>query len=362
MELQVLQLLLRNVIKFCFFSLPSSPYHYRHETRKKITKKVCGLMSKLLSSQELVLHQVNIERVNNAYRGGSSANHAISGSSAATAAILTPEIHDRPEWYSSLQEVPMYSLPAYLSMPLERALTAEVHYVADKFDRHFLAVKAAQNSPFFASRAKDPTRKAYGLTEDSELWNLEDFITSFELEEYKDYAISSSKPLFTGSNLDDFSIRDIFSYWLRKKKALGGKIPCMPSISVKVTEENQSVLCRSHVLGDCPIPFKSRDWDSAIISRQSNSIPRVLGRKRKREFNFSSIRPLCKRALYLSMQIFIREQLQYHHTCSSLYELSYLRNFPISLVRGDESRWADNLEEDIYFGTAFGLPFLPSVT
>lgn len=319
-------------------------------------------MSKLLSSQELVLHQVNVERVSNAYRNGSSPNHAVSGSSAATAAILTPEIHDRPEWYSSLQEVPMYSLPTYVSMPIECALTAEVHYVADKFDRHFLAAKAAQNSLFLAKAPEDPTRKAYGVPEDSDLWNFEDLITSFELEGYKQCAFSSNKPFFIGSNLDDFFVREIFFYWLGKKKALGGKIPCIPSVWVKVTEENQSTLCRSQVLGDCPIPFKSRDWGSAIIVRQSTSIPRVLRRKRKREFSFSSIKQLCKRALYLSMQVFIREQLQYQHTCSSLYELSYLRNFPVSLVGGDETRWTENLEEDIPFETAFGLPFLPSMS
>lgn len=315
-------------------------------------------MSKLLSSQELVLHQINVERLSNAYGSVSYTQHAVGGSSAAAAAILTPEIHDRPEWFTALQNVPVYSLPSYLTTPTETAFNAKVRYIADKFDLHFLASKDVENDRKLPNRIGSTSNVRSTTVAESRIQQLEDFITSFELEAHRIPENSTNIDLGSIKNLEDIAVREIFCYWLRKRKALGGNLPCIPSLKVRVTEENQAVLCRSRVLGDCPIPFKSRDWESAVILRDSSLLTHLAHKRRKREQCIPSTTELCKSAISLSMQIFIREQLQCQHTFSSLYELCYIRSLGLNRERLEEK---DNIAEDIPFNVTFGLPFLPSV-
>lgn len=318
-------------------------------------------MSKLQSSQELVLHQINAEKLRKTHGNASGTQHAVGGSSAAAAAILTPEIHDRPEWFSSLQDVSMYSLPSFLNTPVEVALHTKLHYVADKFDLYFLATKVAQNNQQFTTSPDGVGGYARTGVEEAEIRRFEDLITSFELQAHKGQEIQLNKLSTSGNTFEEAFVREVFCYWVRKRRALGGNIPCIPSLKIRVTEENQDALCPSIVLGDCPIPFKSREWESALILRQCFSPFGLTHKKRKKKMSRASTQQLCRSALSLSLQMFIREQLQCQHTYSSLYELSYLRSLGLSSDNKLGRDLSTDINKNIPSPVTFGFTFLPSI-
>lgn len=288
-------------------------------------------MTKLFTySQELVLRQIDGEHLNSSLAQSFLASSA--GATAATAGeILTPEIRDRSaEWMTSLEGVSTFSLPRYLyGSPVIRAHRKTVRYMADHFDRAWLE----ERRHLFGTEKKLSTAPCSSPPQDEEdamLLLFEKLITRLEVAaHYRSDLLLESIPADTqGLDVSPALTGHIRAYWLRKRYALGGRVPCLAALRLCVKEENQSMLCRDDVLGDCPLPFKRRDLMTSVVLRappqQEGELEgEKVGRKRGR---CDALLTMCEGALRLTTKVFQREQLSVEHTYASLYEMAYMRH------------------------------------
>lgn len=289
-------------------------------------------MSRLHSSQELVIYQVDVDRLSSQSSSRPyTAPHTLGGSSnVGAAAILTPEIRKRPEWFSSLDSVKSYSLPRYLyASTFSSSRHKQVRYVSDGYDRKWLSKRAAylnRNKSAGTGSSSTISVSTEGIITEDDVCIFEDVMTLLEMEaiHHPETSFNQLHAKMASKGVDPVLMVDIYRYWRKKRYALGGNVSCIPSLWRN--EDQQTLLCRSEILGDCPIPFKCRDWLCAVIFRKPST---VSARKRTHtQCDFeSSARRMCVAALNLSTQIFLREQLQWEHTCSAIYELSYMRSF-----------------------------------
>eukprot|EP00796_Vickermania_ingenoplastis_P013399 gene13399-9222_t len=330
-------------------------------TNRSLIMKVLGraiitvdsfLMSKLSSSQELLLHQINAEYFP---YPGSRIIHLQAPGGASTinsGAILTPEIRRRSEWLSSLDIVPVSAVPRCIqSSSLETSRQKEIHYIADSFDREWL--KSYSDSKAGASQNSSGSAESTKSNNVLDISILEKLITAWELEAYNNPDIDLES-IDTGTVSIDASDKikeEAKDYWIRKRRALGGNIPCIASLRISVEDDNQGSLNRSDVLGDCPIPFKQRDWVSSIILRSPENDSHSIRRKRLRSSSHdnSSGYLISRAALKLSAHLFLREQLLVQHTFTSLYELSYLRETS-SRLNNPNAFWMSTEKIQVFSG------------
>lgn len=325
---------------------------------------------KLHSSQELTVQQVNAEQTFSPSTAASGFSHSSpsasqpsgsrvpfapgspigqapgGSSSTATASIVRPAVRHRPEWAASLEDVEPYGLPtSFVCSYPQPGGEVPVRYIADHYDRSWLVRRMggclAQSANTNYARGKTG-QMGCSLDAGSDLGIslLEDIITAFELAAY----FSSEVPLerlngIDGVYLEGVSastsvVNEVRQYWLRKREAVGGHIPWITALRLTVREDNQSALCHPDVLGDCPLPFKRRDWLVPTIAREEPSpkLPDVTRTKlkRNREGSLSSPRvpeqfAYVRTARLLSEEILRREQLRHQHVLASLYELAALR-------------------------------------
>lgn len=388
---------------FCVPSLRSAVFFFAAVTRNGMHQP------RLHSSQELTLHQINVDQTYQSREGdgrafpscpsssypplvaaGMSASGASTGevgnsagaggglpspsfvggtplaqtpggsSSTATASIIRPDVRHRSEWATALDDVELFGLPGdrFLCSREEGAATA-VRYIADDYDRLWLAQRLDQygsdlgdglgrggktgmlGSPPPTTTARHPRSGAPLVSSEIGISLLEDIITAFELAAYYNPEI----PLERLNGVDGLylenvaasaaAIADVRQYWLWKRESLGGHISCIPALMVHVREDNQRELCHPEILGDCPLPFKSRDWMVPAIHRKRrrrDSHERAdsadLGHTvsaPQREGPCQEYLRLARLAVELSAAVLNRERLRRDHTRLSLYELACLR-------------------------------------
>lgn len=349
---------------------------------------------RLHSSQELALHQVNAEQSYRSREGGTfdfpsspafgvglgasapgsiarglassssplplgslaSISYTPGGSSStATASIVRPEVRHRPEWASALDDVDPFGLPGehFLDSPAEGA-TVPVRYIADDCDRQWLAHRMDEYGASLGgalgrggktgmlgsvdAHAESAAAPRCGVQSGQDLGVslLEDIVTAVELAAYANAEIplerlNSVDSLYLDSvDASPSIINDVRHYWLRKREALGGHIPCIPALKLTVREDNQHALCHPEILGDCPLPFKWRDWTVSLVNRKrrrgdasddSRECSPDATAKDSAECNLR-FADVC---LAMSTATLRRERLRAQHTQLALYELSCLR-------------------------------------
>lgn len=265
------------------------------------------------TSQELYFHKVSADQTgyNNVNQASRTALVNAGGRSNA-ASILTPQIRHRAEWARDLEFISRFDLPQHLHPP--RTTEKTVHYVADSFDKKWLA------------KGKEAL-SAYGngvtTTSEEDLLTLERLFTILEVHAYCNPTLTSCEVVDTcdAGESTQFSI-DIQKYWVRKRIALGGGIPCIPVLSLCIKDDNEAKVCSSDILGDCPLPFKQRDYASAIVCRSRTNASNC---KRSRSLSPCKKHRLALSALLLSTHVHQREELELQHSYASLFELAYLR-------------------------------------
>ncbi|ORC92585.1 uncharacterized protein TM35_000033380 [Trypanosoma theileri] len=305
--------------------------------------------------------------------------------STAPAAIARPEIRPRPEWATTLEDVDTFELPEHHligSVPDTRRRIA-VQYIADQYDRQWLVQRSVTTSTTTAtatvtgvtkgktgsidSTSTTPSSVPSFSRNDISISLFEDLITAFEVGSYSNPEIPvqrqpvSSFDGVVAIGADPAIVEEVRQYWLGKREALGGNVPCIPSLHMNVREDNQSSLCHADVLQYCPLPFNYRDWSIAVLQRrvpqsyEGNIIKKapeddevnedegteVTGRKRKRCINEkpSSLNEdfleaeenerhtLVSCGLKVAQAVLEREEWKLTHTHLALYELALLRQF-----------------------------------
>ncbi|KAF8292525.1 hypothetical protein TcYC6_0115080 [Trypanosoma cruzi] len=353
--------------------------------------------------------------------------------STAPASIALPKISVRPEWESALANANpfVFSGQKLHGSQLSTRRRVTVRYVADQYDRQWIAQR---ETPLNSVTTKGKTgsidcsttpsisllssSSSSSLRHKISLSLLEDLITAFEVGSYGNPEIpvqrqpvsSFNSVLATGA--DASVVEEVRQYWLGKRQALGGNIPCIPSLHINVQEDNQVSLCHNDILQLCPLPFNHRDWSIAVLQRRIPNVSEVklaeadmeevkteetgsVGRKRRRcdtdkvmsDELFSAKmmneetaakkerHALVSSALKVARAVLEREEKKLVHTHLTLYELALLRQAAMegydSLETGvstsartpwasDEALQEDWMDEDeagkgIYSGMGSGL-------
>lgn len=306
--------------------------------------------SRLNSSQELVLHHVHPEQkyspasFTNSVQAHTTPRATLgplpSGSSSTgPAAIVLPAVRKRSEWTESLESVEPFTLSPHLIRDSHDAsrMTA-VRYIADVYDRAWLARRAESGglSSVALGAGKTGSKGGPVYTEcDLAEPVFEDAMTALELAAFYNPEIplervssAASAHLVHSPSVTDAVLEEVHQYWIRKRAALGGHIPCIPSLKVPVRDDNQTALCHADILGDCPLPFRERDWCVSTYRRKDAHAP--LPRKRSRGDDVSSprlsnSRSIAQAACALSREMLHAEKLRLEHTHLALYELALLR-------------------------------------
>ncbi|CCW62674.1 unnamed protein product [Phytomonas sp. EM1] len=268
-------------------------------------------------------------------------------SSTATASIARPGVRHRAEWNAGLEDVEVFRLPAdsFLSSTYRANAVQKVpvRYIADQFDRRWLAHRFMEGCQEGCTSKDGVVRGKTGQLGSASRVDLdltislfEDIITAFELAAFYNPEISLERLVslnglyLEGVDASSAVITEVHEYWLRKREALGGNIACIPALQMSVCDENESAICRADVLGDCPLPFKARDWVVPCITRKTRPTKRrkrkVPSASSKRGGRKNSIVDLVSVANSLSMQILHRERLRHKHAMISIYEMAAMRN------------------------------------
>ncbi|KAG8343636.1 hypothetical protein TRVL_05536 [Trypanosoma vivax] len=290
------------------------------------------------------------------------------------ASIARPEVRRRVEWEAALDYLETFELPPHLlrgSTPATRSQVS-VHYIADHYDRLWLSrqqsVAAATKGKMGAidSPAATPDVSTEAATAGIPLQLFEELITAFELGSYSSPEIPVHRqPVDTfeavvAIGASSCVVEEVRQYWLSKRQALGGNVPCLPALRMNVREDNHSALCHNEILQYCPLPFNRRDWSVSLLNRNapSRSEERVkgegekeadgetvesTGRKRKRRMPSKSVKEEdtnsegaveaeeCERetllvsSLRVAQSVLQREEWKLAHTHVALYELSLVR-------------------------------------
>ncbi|KEG11777.1 hypothetical protein DQ04_02291070 [Trypanosoma grayi] len=308
--------------------------------------------------------------------------------STAPASIARPGIRPRPEWSTALEDVDPFVLPDHQlhgSVPATRRRVT-VQYIADQYDRQWLAQRTMMTATMAAmtkgktgsidAPAAPPSPTLSSSRHDITLSLFEDLITAFEVESYRNPEIPvqrqpvSSFDGVIATGADAAVVEEVRQYWLGKQQALGGNVPCIPSLRMNVREDNQSTLCHSDILQYCPLPFSHRDWSIAVVQRRvpwgcekttveaeatvEDSLgAESIGRKRKRcgtvnattsneggteageeemkedeeEAEEKEWQTLLTSALKISQVVWEREEWKLAHTHLAIYELALLRRW-----------------------------------
>lgn len=309
--------------------------------------------------------------------------------STAPATIARPGTRVRPEWVTALDDIDPFFLPEHQlhgSQPsTRRCVTA--HYIADQYDCQWLARRTATTATGTSNRkgkggsiesavasflpvSSLPTSSQHNIS----LSFFEDLITAFELGSYHNPEIpiqrqpvsSFESVLATGAN--GLIVDEVRQYWLGKRQALGGNVPCIPSLRMNVREDNQTTLCHSDLLQYCPLPFNHRDWSIAAVQRrvpqsQEGNLKKetvnevkekegtvLLGQKRRRQdvdtpttdeksyagtteeeeaAERKELRALLSSGLNVARALLEREECKLAHTHLTIYELAILRRTAI---------------------------------
>lgn len=289
-------------------------------------------------------------------QGSSLSSHSgrESHSIPASIPILRPEIEESPLWEQSLASVSMFALPATTlctsSLPRSGVRQQRVRYVADHFDRLWLKKKAELGRDGHGRRSTGT-----GSSGDTTLDELEEIIALLDVESHKRFGtppehIVLDEGVLSRRGLIPHKVPEIKQYWVRKREALGGQVPCIAALRIMPAAKEETAICRGDILGDCPMPFRRREWISLVFLRRGVEESAVQRKKRSREETWKwSEAALCEKALELSTHMFIREQLQMHHTYLSLYELSYLRRISDNCHRN----FGSNTIEESVSGTDY---------
>ncbi|KAH9589153.1 hypothetical protein LSM04_003063 [Trypanosoma melophagium] len=304
--------------------------------------------------------------------------------STAPAAIARPEIRPRQEWAATLEDVDTFVLPEHHligALPDTRRRIA-VQYIADQYDRRWLIQRSLTTSTTATATTTGVTKGKTGSIDstsatrslmpslsqyDISLSLFEDLITAFEVGSYCNPEIPvqrqpvSSFDSVIAIGADAAVVEEVRQYWLGKRQALGGNVPCIPSLHMNVREDNQSALCHADLLQYCPLPFNYRDWSISVKQRrvpqsyEGNIVKKeegndeldeddraeVTGRKRKRcineitcslnedflEAEENERQTLVSCGLKVAQAVLEREELKLTHTHLALYELALLRQF-----------------------------------
>ncbi|RNE96890.1 uncharacterized protein Tco025E_09615 [Trypanosoma conorhini] len=308
--------------------------------------------------------------------------------STAPASIARPKIRVRSEWGLALQDLEPFVLPErqlHGSQPSTRRRVT-VRYVADQYDRQWIAQRQASSNPVMtkgktggighpaaaspSSVSSSESASASAARQKISLSLLEDLITAFEVGSYSNPEIPvqrqpvSSFTSVIATGADASVVEEVRQYWLGKRQALGGNVPCIPSLHMNVEEDNQMSLCHSELLQLCPLPFNHRDWSVAVLQRripQSMDVKKTTetdtagvkseetllsGRKRRRSdtdkvasgeamrtaataeedaAEWKERHALLSSGLKVARAVLEREELKLAHTHLALYELALLR-------------------------------------
>ncbi|CCW70507.1 unnamed protein product [Phytomonas sp. Hart1] len=268
-------------------------------------------------------------------------------SSTAAASIVRPRVRHRAEWNAALEDVEGFKLPvdSFLASNYRAntVLKVPVRYIADQFDRRWLAHRFMEGHQEGHTSKDGVVRGKTGqlgsaprIDSDLTISLFEDIITAFELAAFcnpeisLERLVSLNRLYLEGVDASSTVITEVHEYWLRKREALGGNIACIPALQVGVCDENESAICRANVLGDYPLPFKARDWVVSCITRKNRSLKRrrrkAPGALPKKEDRQRSIVDFVTVAHSLSMQILQRERLRHKHAMNSIYEMAAMRN------------------------------------
>ncbi|EKF31334.1 hypothetical protein MOQ_004836 [Trypanosoma cruzi marinkellei] len=303
--------------------------------------------------------------------------------STAPASIALPKVRVRQEWESALANVDpfLFSGQQLHGSQLSTRRRVTVRYVADQYDRQWIAQRETPSnsattkgktgsidfSPTHSISVLSPSSPS-SLRHKIPLSLLEDLITAFEVGSYGNPEIpvqrqpvsSFNSVLATGA--DASVVEEVRQYWLGKRQALGGNIPCIPSLHIHVQEDNQASLCHNEILQLCPLPFNHRDWSIAVLQRRIPNASEAklaetdmdvvkteetgsVGRKRRRcetdkvlsDELFSAKmmdeetaakkerHALVSSALKVARAVLEREEKKLVHTHLTLYELALLR-------------------------------------
>lgn len=317
-------------------------------------------LNKIHSSQELVLYQQHLGRFSTSQRRSTIlAPPALHGGVAAAAAILTPGIRDRSEWFSINEEVLPFSLPPYISSSIHAATHKKVHYVLDKYDKIWLSrnevLEKHCSNHSGLGKSGDCSSAPFTAVNQESMQLVERVITALEVEAQLHPETPRGKLKVTLSKGDNEGlVREIHNYWIQKRAALGNNIPCIPALRIVIKEDNQAFLCCANVLGDCPLPFKKRDWVSGMVIR--SKLCSSTKREREGGSQRGSARKFCAISLKLTMQMFVREQIKLQHTHFSLYELSYLRRLALKTATDFENGVSESDERSILTEEVLSMP------
>ncbi|RNF07495.1 hypothetical protein TraAM80_03351 [Trypanosoma rangeli] len=225
--------------------------------------------------------------------------------STAPASIARPSIRVRSEWSSALEDIGLFVFPArqlHGSQPSTRRHVT-VRYVADQYDHQWIAQRQASSNSVLTkgktggighsattSLSPSPRASASASSERQKisLSILEDLITAFEVGSYCNPEIPVQRQPVSSFNgviatgADTSVVEEVRQYWLGKRQALGGNVPCIPSLHMNVQEDNQTSLCHKELLQFCPLPFNHRDWSTTVLQRR---IPRSINVKKMTETN-----------------------------------------------------------------------------
>ncbi|CBH16555.1 hypothetical protein, conserved [Trypanosoma brucei gambiense DAL972] len=294
--------------------------------------------------------------------------------STAPASIARPGIKRRDEWSTALHDIEPFVLPQQLlcGSPPNRQKHVRVHYIADQYDRQWLTqlpvattTTKGKTGSIESSVTPQATRHKISLT------LFEDLITAFELGSYMNAEVPihrqpvSTFEGVTATGADATVVEEVRRYWLSKRQALGGNVPCIPALRMDVREDNQNSLCHSDILQYCPLPFSYRDCPVPLVKRllprcaareentggENGGQKEVVGRKRERRSCESGIKiedhnnetvvevgelerqMLATAGLKVAQAVLEREEWKLAHTHIVLYELSLLRR--LSVLDGD---------------------------
>nr|CCC94426.1 conserved hypothetical protein [Trypanosoma congolense IL3000] len=297
--------------------------------------------------------------------------------STAPASIARPGVRRRDEWAKALSEVQPFSAeqrPVSNSSLVERNVV--VHYIADQYDRQWLAqapgsaTEGENNRGNILLSGETTPQGPKTVRPNISLMMFEKLITAFELHSYTnattavDQLSVSALDNVVSTGADAATIEEVRKYWISKRRALGGGIPCIPALRTNVREDNQQILCRAGILQYCPLPFNSRDCPVPLVRRaapcqrekikvevehneDAEDEPEIAGSKRKRRSSIRAMKPehddgevtaeagsverhvLLTAAHKVALAVLEREELKLVHMHIALHELALLRQLAV---------------------------------
>lgn len=282
------------------------------------------------------------------------APQAPASSCAASASIVTPHVRQRNEWINAPHECADFHVPSTFIVPPNGPLRM-VRYIADVFDRRFLScvtehkyygdfgalhphhqhqqqqqvpvlqTNLSSSSGFSGGKSGIAPSSVGAVVSDDLLTLFEDTMSELEVRAFYNPEASLdrvSSRVAPPPGCDAALYEHIRQYWLRKRATLEGRIALIPELRTAPSEGGEG--SSSEVLGDCPLPFKSREWDVPVL-RRLRGTGKAGGRRSsaKRE-DFQGFSKLVRSSQSMCYALLERERLRLLHSQMTVYELATL--------------------------------------